>query len=132
MTSKELHKTKILPLYAELRELEKEHLRLYRRECAESVGFDKATCDNCAYSCVLLVGDHNECLGDYCTCCHEFCYKWMPENSLSAYFREHYHYDSGIIFRFKDFIKEALLNDADIKLTEKTLELLDEIEGELI
>ena len=127
MTAKELHETKIIPARQELRRLEDEYEKLYRKECAEKAGVDKATCDNCAYSCVLMIDDHNGCLGGKCTCCHGFCYQWIPENSVSAYLREHYHYGEGVVFRLEKLFGEDFLECDDIELVLKALELMDEI-----
>ena len=102
MTSKELHINTILPLRKQLSEAEAEYARLYRKECAENNGLENAHCGNCAYSCVLDITDHNECLGGKCTCCHCFCYGWMPENKVSAWLRENHHYDRIIYQQGKD------------------------------
>ena len=127
MTRLELHKAKILPLREELSRLEREYEQLYRKEVAEEAGVDRATCDNCAYSCVLLIDDHNGCLGGKCTCCHGFCYKWMPDNTVSAYLREHHEYDSSIIFRLEDLFGEDFLQCDDVELVLKALKLMDAI-----
>lgn len=127
MTAKELHETKIIPLRQELRHLEDEYEKLYRKECAEKAGVDKATCDNCAYSCVLMIDDHNGCLGGYCTCCHDFCYKWIPENSVSAYLREHYHYGEGVVFRLEELFGDDFLKCDDVELILRALRLMDEV-----
>lgn len=127
MTAKELHETKIIPARQELRRLEDEYEKLYRKECAEKAGVDKATCDNCAYSCVLMIDDHNGCLGGYCTCCHGFCYKWIPENSVSAYLREHCHYGEGVVFRLKELFGDDFLKCDDVDLILRALQLMDEV-----
>ena len=127
MTAKEFHKTKIIPVREELSRLEAEWDKINRKEKAEAAGLDIAHCGNCAYSCVLMIDDHNGCLGGYCTCCHDYCYKWMPENSVSAYLREHYHYGEGVVFRLKKLFGDDLLKCDDVDLILKALQLMDEV-----
>jgi hypothetical protein len=128
MTAKELHETKIIPARQELSRLEDEYFKLYRKECAEKIGAKVADCSNCAYSCVVLVDDHNGCLGGKCTCCHSFCYKWMPETKVSAWLREHHEYDDGLIYRLEDMFGDDFLKCDDVDLILKALQLMDEIE----
>lgn len=127
MTAKELHETKIIPARQELRRLEEEYEKLYRKECAEKAGVDKATCDNCAYSCVLMIDDHNGCLGGKCTCCNSFCYKWMPETKVSAWLRESHEYDDDLVYRLEDMFGDDFLKCDDVDLILRALQLMDEI-----
>ncbi len=127
MTAKELHETRIIPARQELRRLEDEYEKLYRKECAERAGVKVANCDNCAYSCVLMIDDHNGCLGGYCTCCHGFCYKWMPETKVSAYLREHHEYNDGLVYRLEDMFGDDFLKCDDVDLILRALQLMDEI-----
>lgn len=127
MTAKELHETKIIPARQELQRLEVEWTKLHRKELAEKAGVDIAHCDNCAYSCVLLISDHNECLGGYCTCCHDYCYKWMPDNAVSKYLREHHHYDEFTVFRLQKVFGDDILKCDDVDLIMRALQLMDEI-----
>ena len=111
MTSRELHKQKIVPLRFELQRLEDEWEELYRAECGEKVQ-GKASCSNCAYSCVESTSDHNECMAGKCTCCNDWCVKWKPENEISAFLRKYYHYDDIKYLRLEqlfgnDFIVEC-------------------------
>jgi hypothetical protein len=128
MTSKELHKQKIIPLRMELNKLEEEYKTLYRKECAEKIGAERADCSNCAYSCVLEITDHNCCMGGSCTCCHNWCYKWMPENKISAYLREHHEYDSEIYYRLEDVFGDDFLKCDNVELVMEMLELIDKID----
>ena len=127
MTAKELHETKIIPARQELSRLEEEYKKLYRKECAEKAGLDKATCDNCAYSCVTICSDHNECLGGLCTCCHDYCYKWMAENSVSAYLREYHHSDEFTVFHLQKVFGDDILKCDKLELVLRALRLMDEI-----
>ena len=128
MTSKELHKQKIIPLRMELNKLEEEYKKLYRKECAEKIGAERADCSNCAYSCILNITDHNECMGGSCTCCHSWCYKWMPENKISAYLREHHEYDYEIYYRLEDAFGNDFLKCDNVELLMEMLELMDKID----
>lgn len=128
MTSKELHEQKIIPLRMELKKLEEEYEKLYRKECAEKIGAKRADCSNCAYSCVLYLTDHNECMGGKCTCCNSFCYKWMPENKISAYLREHYAYDYELYSRLEDAFGDDFLKCDNVELLMEMIELIDKID----
>lgn len=108
MTSKELHEQKIIPLRMELKRLEEEYRTLYRKECGEKVG-EKASCNNCAFSCVLSISDHNGCMGGRCTCCNDWCYKWIPENDVSKFLRENYHYDDSVFYGLDDIFGSDFL-----------------------
>lgn len=101
MTSKELHKQKIVPLRIELQKLEEEYKELFRKECGEKIK-EKASCENCAYSCVIRSTEHNCCMGGRCTCCNDWCYTWIPENNVSRFLREHYHYDDDMFRRLEN------------------------------
>ena len=129
MTSKELHINTIIPLRKQLSEAEEEYSRLYRKECAEKNGLEIAHCDNCAYSCVLDITDHNECLGDKCTCCHCFCYKWMPETKVSAWLRENHHYDNDLVYRLKKMFGDDFLKCDDVDLILKAIQLIEEVKA---
>ena len=127
MTAKELHETKIIPARQELRRLENEYEKLYRKECAEKIGAKVANCDNCAYSCVLFIDDHNGCLGGKCTCCHSFCYNWMPETKVSAWLREHHKYNDDLVYRLEDMFGDDFLKCDDVDLILRALQLMDEV-----
>lgn len=132
MTSKELHVKRIVPARQEVQVLENKYFDLYRKEKAEENGLKRANCDNCAKSCVLCISDHNECLGGNCTCCHGFCYGWMPENSVSAYLREHHHYNDGMIFRLQEMFGDDFLECDDLELVQKAIALMDEIKDKSV
>lgn len=134
MTSKELHKQKILPLRMELSRLEDEYKKLYHKECGEKIG-EIANCDNCAYSCVLDITDHNECMGGKCTCCNGWCYTWMPENEVSKFLRKNYQYDSSKFYRLEkifgsDFLKKCD-NPENAAIVMEMLELVAKFDGKL-
>ena len=112
MTSNELHKEKIVPLRFELQRLEKEYEKLYRQECGEKIG-ERASCDNCAFSCVLSISDHNGCMGGKCTCCNSWCYWWTPENDVSRFLRENYHYDDSMFYRLENVFGDGFLKSCD-------------------
>ena len=112
MTSKELHEQKIVPLRMELQKLESEYRELYRKECGEKIGA-RACCSNCAYSCVMLIGDHNHCMGGKCTCCNSWCYTWTPENEVSKFLRANHHYDDDVFYRLEDIFGDGFLKKCD-------------------
>ena len=127
MTSKELHVNTIIPLREQLRKAEEEYEKLYRKECAEKNGLKIANCDNCAYSCVLRIDDHNDCLGGKCTCCNSFCYKWMPETKVSAWLRENHEYDTDLVYRLEDMFGDDFLKCDDVDLILKAIRLMEEV-----
>ena len=128
MTSQELHKQKIIPLRMELNKLEEEYKQLYRKECAEKIGAERANCSNCAYSCILNITDHNECMGGKCTCCHDFCYKWMPENKISDYLSKHYPYDPEIYYRLENAFGDDFMKCDNLELIMEMLELMKKVD----
>lgn len=113
MTSAELHKEKIVPLRMELNRLEKEYKELFRKECGEKIG-ETASCNNCAFSCVINVADfHNLCMGGKCICCNNWCYTWTPENEVSKFLRKNYHYDESIFYRLEHLFGDEFLKYCD-------------------
>lgn len=128
MTAKELHEQKIIPLRKALQQAEEEYKKLYRKECGEKIG-GHASCDNCAYSCILEISDHNECMGGKCTCCHGWCYKWMPENEVSAFLRNNYEYDSEVYYRLASFFGDDFLKNGNMELVVEALHLLAKMDG---
>ena len=112
MTSKELHEQKIVPLRMELKRLEDEYRELYHKECGEKIG-EKASCSNCAFSCIQNIGDHNYCMGGKCTCCYDWCYTWTPENEVSKFLRKNYHYDDSMYYRLEDIFGDDFLKKCD-------------------
>ena len=134
MTANELHKQKIIPLRLELQRLEEEYRELYRKECGEKIG-ERASCKNCAYSCVVLISDHNQCMGGKCTCCNDWCYKWLPENDMSKFLRENYHYDNSLFHRLDDIFGYDFLRECDttekVELVMKMLRLIAEFDGKI-
>lgn len=128
MTAKEFYTNTIIPLREQLRKAEEEYHELYRKECAEKIGAKVANCSNCACSCVLMIGDHNHCLGGKCTCCHSFCYGWMPETKVSAWLRENHHYDDDVVYRLEDMFGDDFLKCDDVDLILRALQLIDEVE----
>lgn len=128
MTARDLHVKRIVPLRQELSKLEEEYCKLYRQDKARQNGLKRADCSNCAYSCVLMIDDHNCCLGGRCTCCNTFCYKWMPETKVSAYLREHHKYDEEVVWKLEKMFGDDFLKCDDIDLVMQALELMDKIE----
>lgn len=112
MTAKELHEQKIIPLRLQLQDLEREYRELYRKECGEKIG-ENASCKNCALSCVLSIDTHNGCMGGKCTCCHSWCFSWTPENEVSKFLREKYHYDDSLYGRLEDIFGDGFLRECD-------------------
>lgn len=111
MTSTELHREKIVPLRFELQRLEKEYEKLFRKECGERIG-ETASCNNCAFSCVIAITDfHNMCARGRCTCCRDWCHAWIPENNVSKYIRENHHYDDDVYDRISGILGEQFLAD---------------------
>ena len=131
MTSKELHVKRIVPARQEVRALENKYFDLYRKEKAEENGLKRADCSNCANSCVLMIDDHNNCLGGKCTCCHSFCYSWMPENKVSAYLRKHHEYDEQVVWKLEKMFGEDFLKCDDIDLVLRALQMVDEIKNKV-
>ena len=128
MTAKELHLNKIVPLRMELSKLDEEYRVLYHQECAESAGLDKAHCGNCAYSSVLNITEHNECMGGRCTCCNDFCYKWMPENSVSTYFRNNHHYNYHLYERLEYAFGEDFMKTDNLDLVMEMIKMIETVD----
>ena len=128
MTSKELHVKRIIPARDEVALLERRYKELLRKERAAEAGVKFANCGNCAYSCVLEIDDHNGCLGGRCTCCNDWCYKWMPETPVSAWLRQNKHYDDFLIYKLKDLFGDDFLAGDDIELVKRGLEWMKEVE----
>lgn len=108
MTAKEFHVQNIIPARLKLQDLEKQYRELYRKECGEKVG-ERAHCGNCAFSCVISTTDHNECMGGKCTCCNDWCFRWVPENKVSKCLREKHHYDNSLYERLAAIFDDDFL-----------------------
>ena len=130
MSSKELHIKRIVPLRQEVQAYEREYEKRYRKEKAVEAGLKSANCDNCAYSCVLEISDHNGCLGGRCTCCNDFCYKWMPDTPVSAWLRQNKHYDEYLVYKLQNVFGDDFLKSADVELVKRGLEWMKEVEDE--
>ena len=134
-TSKELHEQAIIPFRKELERLKKEYRDLYRKECGEKIG-EKASCRNCAMSCVLSVTDHNSCMGGKCTCCNDWCYGWTPENDVSAFLRKNYHYDDSTYYGLtnifgNDFLKKCN-TPQKASVVMEVLQLIEKMDGKAV
>lgn len=135
MTSAELHKQKIVPLRMELNRLEKEYKDLFRKECGDKIG-EMASCNNCAFSCVIDTGnDHNSCMGGKCTCCNNWCYNWTPENEVSKFLRKNYYYDEHTFYRLEDIFGDRFLKNCDnpknVAIVMGMLEMIAKFDGKL-
>ena len=129
MTSKELHQQKIIPARMEVKRLEEEYRLLYREECKEQNGGKPANCDNCAYSCVLSISDHNECMGGKCTCCQGWCYRWIPETEVSAFLRANYPYNTEVYQGLEWLFGDNFLKEADMEVVKEALVLIQKVRG---
>lgn len=134
MTAEELREQKIIPMRVQLNKLEEEYRKLYRKECGEKIG-KEANCNNCAFSCILDIGDHNYCMGEKCVCCHSWCYNWIPENEVSKFLRKNYHYDASLFYRFEklfgDYFLEKCNNPNNAAKVMTALSLVSEFDGTL-
>lgn len=135
MTAKELHEQKIIPLRKELKRLEDEYRNLYRKECGEKIG-EKASCRNCALSCIISVDNHNGCMGGRCTCCNDWCYSWTPENDVSKFLRKNYHYDDSMFYRLEDVFGDGFLKECDtpekVNTVMEMLQLIAKFDGKIV
>ena len=128
MTADEFHVKRVVPARQEVRLLEREWDRRNRAEKAKKAGVDKCTCDNCAYSCVLMIDDHNSCLGGRCTCCNDYCYMWMPETPVSAWLRQNAKYNECLVHRLEEVFGDDFLECGDIELIKQGLEWMKTVE----
>ena len=130
MSAEEFHKKRIVPLRYELRAHELEYEKRWAAEKAKTAGVDRITCDNCARSCVLTIDEHNGCLGGRCTCCNDWCYKWIPENEVSKYLREHHKYDGDLVYKLEDFFGDDFLECDNVELLLDAIKLMNKMEEE--
>ena len=128
MTANEFHIKRVIPMRQELQLLEKEWEKRNRKEKAEAAGLNVANCNNCAYSCVLMIDDHNQCLGGRCTCCNDYCYKWMPDTQVSAWLRKNKPYSEYLIHKLEDVFGSDFLECGDVELIKQGLEWMKEVE----
>ena len=131
MTADEFHIRRVVPARQEVQLLEREWDKRNRAEKAKKAGVDKCTCGNCAYSCVLMISDHNECLGGRCTCCNDYCYMWMPETPISEWLRQNAKYDEGLVHRLEDVFGDDFLKCDDVELIKQGLEWMKEVEDKV-
>ena len=108
MTANEFHAQHIIPARLKLQDLENQYREMYRKECGDKIG-ERARCQNCAYSCVIVTSDHNGCMGGKCTCCNDWCYRWIPENEVSKYLREKHPSDGSLFGRLEDIFGSGFL-----------------------
>ena len=130
MSAEEFHKKRIVPLRYELNAHELEYKRRWAAEKAKAAGVSQINCDNCARSCVLEIDEHNGCLGGRCTCCNDWCYKWIPENEVSKYLRENHKYDCGLIYKIEDFFGSDFLECDNMELLLDAMKLMNKMEEE--
>ena len=131
MTTDEFLVKRVVPARHELQLLEKELDRRNRAEKAAKAEVDKCTCDNCAYSCVLMIDDHNGCLGGKCTCCNDYCYKWMAETPVSAWLRQNKPYSEWLVHRLEDMFGDDFLECGDVKLIKQGLEWMKTVKDKV-
>ena len=129
MTSKELHVKRIIPARDEVSRLERRYKELFRKEQAEEAGVKVVNCDNCAYSCVLSITDYNECLGGRCTCCNNWCYKWMPDTPVSTWLRQNRNYDTSLVYQLEEIFGDDFIKSEDVELIKRGLEWMEEVEN---
>lgn len=75
-----------------------------------------------------MISDHNECLGGYCTCCHDYCYKWMPDTPVSVWLRKNKPYNDYLIHKLEDVFGSDFLVCGDVELIKQGLEWMKEVE----
>jgi RecJ-like exonuclease len=102
-------------LNKQLRRKKDEYAKAKESNLKEQYG-DNFGCGNCAYSCCVFVGDRcTDCINNKCIYCNAYCDAYIPENELSAYIREHYHYEENMVdtlnslFDVSDIMKHSEL-----------------------
>ena len=66
-------------------------------------------------------------MGGKCTCCNSWCYTWAPENGVSKFLRENYHYNSSMFYRLNDIFGIGFLKECDDSKVEIVMEMLKSI-----
>ena len=54
-------------------------------------------------------------MGGKCTCCNDWCYEWTPENDISKFLRENYHYDGLLLYRLESLFGDNFLKKCNTK-----------------
>jgi hypothetical protein len=74
-------------------------------------------------------------MGGKCTCCNSWCYTWTPENEVSKFLRENYHYNSSMFYRLEDVFGDDFLNKCDnpknVAITMEMLGLIAKFDGKI-
>lgn len=86
-------------LSTELRRIKSKLYDFDFEEKKEQYG-DKFTCEFCKFRAVAdLSGDgwHNTCGADNCTCCHNVCDKYEPDNEITLFIKRNIRADSGLL-----------------------------------
>lgn len=61
---------------------------------------EKFTCEFCKFNAVQgFSGDgwHNTCGADNCTCCHNVCEKYEPDNEITLFIKQNIRADNGLL-----------------------------------
>lgn len=56
-------------------------------------------CEFCKFNAVEDLSDdgwHNTCGADNCTCCHNVCEKYEPDNDITLFIKKHIRADNGL------------------------------------
>lgn len=74
-------------------------------------------------------------MGGKCTCCNSWCYTWTPENEVSKFLRENYHYNDSMFYRLDDVFGNGFLKKCDdsknVAIVMEILELIAKFDGKL-
>lgn len=112
----------IKSLEAALRQRKKDYEQAKEANLKEKYG-DDFGCGNCAYSCCLDVGDyHTSCTQGHCIHCRDYCDRYIRDNELSAYIKEHHRYDESVLDSLNDLLdvndimKHPLMHQAALEI----------------
>ena len=86
-------------LYDRIREIDKQIKQITQEELAAAYG-EKYGCEFCCFNAVQgLSGDswHNTCGADNCTCCHNVCEKFKPDNEITLFIKQNINAGSGLL-----------------------------------
>lgn len=98
MTKQELENRKI-ELENELNKIKKELFEYEANQKKEKYG-DKYTCEFCKFAAVSgfsYDGWHNTCGRGECTCCHDVCDLYEPDNEITLFIKKNIRADSRLL-----------------------------------